>query len=114
MCDVENSHEMIAQKTIVFAYAVATHETLKVEVSKLNAFNGKWDIKELDNFLWHMKWYFEVIVLNDNICQNSSYTNLRQSPEREVNGVNVPFYKIKLRIQVAILYNNKTTIICLR
>lgn len=47
---------------------MATHETLKVEVSKLNAFNGKWDIKELDNFLWHMKWYFEVIVLNDNIC----------------------------------------------
>ncbi|KAL6329104.1 hypothetical protein AAG906_007650 [Vitis piasezkii] len=27
--------------------------------------SGKWDAKELDNFLWHMEWYFKAIALTN-------------------------------------------------
>ena len=36
-----------------------------MEVPKPQGFSGKWDAKELDNFLWHMERYFEAIVLTN-------------------------------------------------
>ena len=36
-----------------------------MEVSKPRMFNDKRDAKELDNFLWHMERYIEVITLMD-------------------------------------------------
>ena len=36
-----------------------------MEVPKPHGFSGKRDAKELDNFLWHMERYFEVIALTD-------------------------------------------------
>ena len=32
---------------------------------KPQGFSGKRDVKELDNFLWHMERYFEAITLTD-------------------------------------------------
>nr|CAN74380.1 hypothetical protein VITISV_007943 [Vitis vinifera] len=40
-------------------------EASRVEVPKPQGFSGKWDAKELDNFLWHMERYFEAIVLTN-------------------------------------------------
>ena len=39
-------------------------------------FSGKRDAKELDNFLWHMKRYFEAIALTDEatkVCTTNLY-----------------------------------------
>ena len=40
---------------------MGTHEAPRVEVPKPHMFGGKRDAKELDNFLWHMERYFEVL-----------------------------------------------------
>ena len=40
---------------------MATHEAPRVKVSKPHMFSGKRDTKDLDNFLWHMERYFEVL-----------------------------------------------------
>ena len=37
----------------------------RVEVPKPHTFSDKRDVKELDNFLWHMERYFEAITLTD-------------------------------------------------
>ena len=42
-----------------------TQEASRVEVPKPQGFSGKWDAKELDNFLWHVERYFEAIALTD-------------------------------------------------
>ena len=34
-----------------------------MEVLKPHTFSGKRDVKEMDNFLWHMEHYFEAITL---------------------------------------------------
>ncbi|RVW45745.1 hypothetical protein CK203_094980 [Vitis vinifera] len=52
-------------KTAVSARVMVTHEAPRVEVPKLHTFSGKRDVKELDNFLWHMERYFEAIALTD-------------------------------------------------
>ena len=44
---------------------MATHKAPRVEVPKLHKFNGRRDFKEINNFLWHMERYFEVITLID-------------------------------------------------
>ena len=36
-----------------------------MEVPKPHTFSGKWDAKELENCLWHMERYFEVLTLID-------------------------------------------------
>ena len=47
------------------ARVMATHETSRVEVPKPQGFSGKRDVKELDNFLWHIEQYFKAIALID-------------------------------------------------
>ena len=47
------------------ARVMATHETSRVEVPKPQGFSDKRDVKELDNFLWHMEQYFKAITLID-------------------------------------------------
>ncbi|WKA06440.1 hypothetical protein VitviT2T_024337 [Vitis vinifera] len=47
------------------ARVMATHEAPRVEMPKPHTFSGKRDAKELDNFLWHMKRYFEALVLTN-------------------------------------------------
>ena len=36
-----------------------------MEVPKPQGFSRKRDAKELDNFLWHMEWYFKAITLTN-------------------------------------------------
>ena len=57
--------ELAIYKTAVSARVMATHEAPRVEVPKPHTFSGKRDAKELDNFLWFMERYFEVITLTD-------------------------------------------------
>ena len=40
-----------------------------MEVPKPQGFSGKRDVKELDNFLWHMERYFEAIALTDEVAK---------------------------------------------
>ncbi|RVW79197.1 hypothetical protein CK203_045185 [Vitis vinifera] len=47
----------------------AIQEASRVEVPKPQGFSGKWDAKELDNFLWHMEQYFEVVALTDEVAK---------------------------------------------
>ena len=47
------------------ARVMATHEAPRVEMPKPHTFSGKRDAKELDNFLGHMKRYFEALVLTN-------------------------------------------------
>ena len=63
--DQEIQQELVIYKTVVSARVMATHEAPRVEVPKPPTFSGKRDAKELDNFLWHMESYFEVIALTD-------------------------------------------------
>ncbi|RVW98232.1 Retrovirus-related Pol polyprotein from transposon 17.6 [Vitis vinifera] len=63
--DQEIRQELAIYKTAVSARVMATHEAPRVEVPKPHTFSGKRDAKELDNFLWHMERYFEVIALKD-------------------------------------------------
>ena len=63
--DQEIRQELAIYKTAVSARVMATHEAPRVEVPKPHTFNGKRDVKELDNFLWHMERYFEAIALMD-------------------------------------------------
>ena len=56
---------MAIYKAALSAQVMATHEAPRVEVPKPNTFSGKRDAKKLDNFLWHMERYFEVIALTD-------------------------------------------------
>ena len=47
-----------------------------MEVPKPHRFSGKRHAKELDNFLWHMERYFEVIALMDEatkVCTATLY-----------------------------------------
>ena len=44
---------------------MATQEASRVEVLKPQGFSDKRDVKELDNFLWHMERYFKAITLID-------------------------------------------------
>ena len=53
---------------------MATQEAFRVEVPKPQRFSGKWDAKKLDNFLWHMEWYFEVIALTDEVAKVRTIT----------------------------------------
>ena len=48
---------------------MATQEASRVEVPKPQGFSGKWEAKELDNFLWHMDQYFKVILLTDEVTK---------------------------------------------
>ena len=48
---------------------MATQEASRVEVSKPHGFSGKRDAKELENFLWHMERYFEVITLTNEVTK---------------------------------------------
>ncbi|RVW49075.1 hypothetical protein CK203_111710 [Vitis vinifera] len=63
--DQEVRQELAIYKAIVLARVMATQEVSRVEVPKPHGFSGKRDVKELDNFLWHMERYFEVIALTD-------------------------------------------------
>ena len=56
---------MAIYKAAMSAWVMATQEASRVEVPKPHGFSGKRDAKELDNFLWHMERYFEVIALTD-------------------------------------------------
>ena len=47
------------------AWVMATWEASRVEVPKPQGFSGKQDVKELDNFLWHIERYFKAIALTD-------------------------------------------------
>ena len=53
---------------------MATQEASRVEVPKPQRFRGKWDAKELDNFLWHMERYFEAITLTDVVAKVKTAT----------------------------------------
>ncbi|RVW53018.1 hypothetical protein CK203_072608 [Vitis vinifera] len=61
----EIRQELAIYKTAVSVRVMATHEAPRVEVPKPHTFNGKRDVKELDNFLCHMEHYFEAIALTD-------------------------------------------------
>ena len=63
--DHEVRQELAIYKVAVSAQVMATQEASRVEVLKPQWFSGKRDAKELDNFLWHMERYFEVITLTD-------------------------------------------------
>ena len=53
--DQEVRHELAIYKAAMSARVMATQEASRVEVPKPHGFSGKWDAKELDNFLWHME-----------------------------------------------------------
>ncbi|WJZ83033.1 hypothetical protein VitviT2T_002747 [Vitis vinifera] len=61
--------ELAIYKDAVLARVMAIQEVSKVEESKPQEFSGKWDAKELDNFLWHMERYFEAITLIDEVVK---------------------------------------------
>ena len=61
--DQEVRQDLAIYKTIISARVMATHEAPRVEVPKPHTFSGKKDVKEMDNFLWHMEHYFEAITL---------------------------------------------------
>ncbi|RVW74266.1 hypothetical protein CK203_051029 [Vitis vinifera] len=63
--DQEVRQELAIYKAAVSAWVMATQEASRVEVPKPHGFSGNRDAKELDNFLWHMERYFEVIALTD-------------------------------------------------
>ncbi|XP_042951365.1 uncharacterized protein LOC122286598 [Carya illinoinensis] len=44
---------------------VGVGATPRVDTSKPKEFDGKRDAKELDNYLWHMEWYFEALNMQD-------------------------------------------------
>ena len=56
--DQEIWQELAIYKAAVSARVMATQGASRVEVPKPQRFSGKWDAKELDNFLWHMERYF--------------------------------------------------------
>ena len=60
---------MAIYKTAMSARVMATNEAARVEVPKPHMFSGKRDAKELDNFLWHKKRYFEVITLTNEVTK---------------------------------------------
>ena len=59
----ELRQEVAIYKTTLSALVMATFEAHRVEVPKPRSFSGKRDAKELDNYLWHIKRYFEAIAL---------------------------------------------------
>ena len=61
----ELRQEVAIYKTTLSTQVMATHEAPRVEVPKSHTYTGKRDAKELDNYLWHMERYFEVIALID-------------------------------------------------
>ena len=74
--DQEVRQELAIYKAAVSARVMATHEASRVEVPKPHRFSGKRHAKELDNFLWHMERYFEVIALMDEatkVCTATLY-----------------------------------------
>ena len=72
----ELRQEVALYNTALSARVMATHEEPRVDVPKPHTFNGQRDAKELDNFLWHMDRYFEVIALTDEatkVCTTTLY-----------------------------------------
>ncbi|KAJ9686135.1 hypothetical protein PVL29_015160 [Vitis rotundifolia] len=72
--DQEIRQELAIYKAAVSAQVMATQEASRVEVPKPQGFSGKRDAKELDNFLWHMERYFEVIALIDEAAKVRTVT----------------------------------------
>ena len=65
----ELRQEVAIYKTVLYARVMATHEVPRVEVPKPHTFTRKRDSKELDNYLWHMERYFEVMALTDEVTK---------------------------------------------
>ena len=61
----ELRQEVAIYKTELSTRVMATHEAPRMEVPKPHTFTGRRDVKELDNYLWHMERYFEAIALTD-------------------------------------------------
>ena len=57
--------EVPIYKTTLSTRVMATHEAPRVEVLKPHTFSEKRDVKELDNYLWHIERYFEAITRTD-------------------------------------------------
>ena len=67
--DQDVRQELAIYKVVVSARVMVTREASKVKVSKPQGFSGKRDAKQLDNFLWYMKRYFEAIALTDEVVK---------------------------------------------
>ena len=67
--DQEVRQELAIYKAAVSAWVMATQKASRMEVLKPQGFGGKQDSKELDNFLWHMERYFEVITLTNEVTK---------------------------------------------
>ncbi|KAK3037096.1 hypothetical protein RJ639_029938 [Escallonia herrerae] len=60
----ETRQETTMCKKAIVGGAVVT-PSLRMDAPKPKEFGGKWDTKELDNFIWHMERYFEGASITD-------------------------------------------------
>ncbi|RVW58514.1 hypothetical protein CK203_110371 [Vitis vinifera] len=84
--DQEVKQKLAIYKAVVSARVMATHEASKVEVPKPHEFSGKWDAKELDNFLWHMERYFErwrFADMEKGICTIETWEDFKREIKRQ-------------------------------
>ncbi|KAH7842726.1 hypothetical protein Vadar_008469 [Vaccinium darrowii] len=63
--DMQQGNDSFQAKTAVARGDVAALGTSKVEVPKPKPYDGKWEAKEVDNYLWHMERYFEAMEVTE-------------------------------------------------